>query len=139
MDKVLKQTTLKSPPTRTVAALEAAPTRAPGPGVRLPKLSMKPFNGDITQWTIFWDSFKLAIHENPTLSDIDKLNHLRSLLERYARESIAGLTLTGPNYMEAVSILEKRFGNTQQILCWHVELLLNLQPVCAAHQLRNLH
>lgn len=114
------------------------PARAPEHSVRLPKLSIKPFKGDITQWTTFWDSFKSAIHENPTLSDIDKFNYLRSLLERSARESIGGLTLTAPNYNEAVSILEKRFGNTQQIISRHMDLLLNLEPVSGAHQLRNL-
>ena len=61
----------------------------------------------MTQWTSFWNSSKSAILENPTLSDIDKFNYLRSLLERSARESIAGLTLTAPNYKEAVFILEK--------------------------------
>ena len=84
------------------------------------------------------DSFKSAIHDNTTLSDIDKFNYLRSFLERSAREAIAGLTLTGPNYKEAVSILEKRFGNKQQIIGRHMELLLNLEPVTASHQLRNL-
>jgi len=79
-----------------------------------------------------------AIHENPSLSDIDNLNYLRSLLECSGRESIAGLTLTAPNYNEAVSILEKRFGNMQQIASKHMDLLLNLEPVSAAHQLRNL-
>lgn len=79
-----------------------------------------------------------ATHENPSLSDIDKFNYLRSLLDLSARESIAGLTLTAPNYNEAVSILEKRFGNTQQIISRHMDLLLNLEPVSAAHQLRNL-
>ena len=54
------------------------------------------------QWTTFWDSFKSAIHDNPTLSDIDKLNYLRSLLECSAKESIAGLALTAPNYKKAV-------------------------------------
>ena len=83
--------------------------------------------------TTFWDSFKSAIHENPTLSDIDKFNNLRSLLERSARESIAGLTLTAPNYKEVVSILEKRFGDKQQIISRHMDLLLNLEPVSAAH------
>lgn len=102
------------------------------------KLSIKPFSGDLTQWTTFWDSFNSAIHENPTLSDIDKFNYLRSFLERSARESIAGLALTAHNYKEAISILQKRFGNTQQIISRHMDLLLNLEPVNAVHQLRNL-
>lgn len=95
----------------------------------------------VTQWTVFWDS-KSAIHENPTLSHTDKFNYQTSLLERSARESIAGLTLTVPNYKEAVCLLKKRFGNKQQtirqIISRHMDLLLNLEPVSAAHQLRNL-
>ena len=122
------------------------PASAPTPGmarvqvtnVKLPKLSIKPFGGEITQWISFWDSFKSSIHDNTTLSEIDKFNYLRSFLERSAREAIAGLTLTGPNYNEAVSILEKRFGNKQQIISRHMELLLNLEPVTASYQLRNL-
>ena len=137
IDKALKLTTSPAPPT-SAPTREITPARAPAPSVRLPKLSIKPFNGDITQLTTFWDSFKSAIHENPTLSDIDKFGYLRSLLERSASESVAGLTLTASNYKEAVSILEKRFGNTQQIISRHMDLLLNLEPVSAAHQLRNL-
>ena len=75
---------------------EVSPTTAPAPGsstgtrpshghspgkARLPKLTLKSFDGDITQWIGFWDSFKLAIHDNTGLSDIDKFTYLRSLLE----------------------------------------------------------
>ena len=137
IDKALKLATPPAPPTPSTTH-EVSTARAPEPSVRLPKLSLKPFNGDITQWTTFWDSFKSAIHDNPTLSDLDKFNYLRSLLERSAKESIAGLALTAPNYKEAVSILEKRFGNTQQIISRHMDLLLSLEPVSAVHQLRNL-
>lgn len=59
-------------------------------------------------------------------------------LERSAREAIAGLTLTAPNYKEAVSTLEKCFRNTQQMISRHMDLLLSLEPVTAAYQLRNL-
>ena len=84
IDKAQKRTTSLVSPT---PARDVTPARAPEPSVRLPKLSIKTFSGDITQWTTFWDSFKLGI-------DVDKFNYLRSLLERSARESIAGLALT---------------------------------------------
>ena len=90
---------------------------------------MLSFNGDITLWTTFWESIKLAVHENSTLSDIDKFNYLRSLQYYSTRESVAGLTLTTPNYNKFVSILEKHFGNMQQDL---------LEPVSTIHQLKNL-
>ena len=143
IDKTLKLISLSATPTPAPSASpthhEMPPIRVPEPSVRLPKLSMKPFSGDLTQWTTFLDSFKSAIHENPTLSDINKFNYLRSFLERSARESIAGLALTAHNYKEAMSILQKCFGNTQQIISRHMDLLLNLEPVSAVHQLRNLH
>ena len=76
-------------------------------------LTIQPFKGALTTWTMFWDSYKAAIHDNASLSDIDKFNYLRSLLQGPA---VSGLTLTAPNYKEAVSVLEKRFGNKQQIV-----------------------
>ena len=87
----------------------------PTPRVKLPKLSLKRFNGDITKWASFWDSFNSAIHSNSSLSSVEKFNYLNSFLESTAAESIAGLTLTAKKYEEAVAIL-KRFGNTQLIV-----------------------
>ena len=60
--------------------------------VKLPKLSLKRFNGDLTKWMTFWDTFKSAVHKNSTLSSIDKFNYLNSLLESAAAEAITGLT-----------------------------------------------
>ena len=37
--------------------------------VKLPKLQLRAFNGDITTWTTFWDSYDSAIHQNDGLSD----------------------------------------------------------------------
>ena len=104
-----------TPPTTPRASTET-PTEPIERRVKLPKLSLKSFNGDITTWTTFWDSYESAIHSNTSLSDIDKFNYLKSLLERSAHEAIAGLTLTSANYHEAVAILKKRFGSRQQIL-----------------------
>ena len=32
--------------------------------VKLPKLVLRPFNGDITIWNTFWESYDSAIHKN---------------------------------------------------------------------------
>lgn len=106
--------------------------------VRLPKLTLKKFDGDITAWTSFWDSFESSIHLNTDLTDIDKFNYLRSLLESSALEAIAGLTLSSTNYMEAVSILKKRFGNKQSQITKHMEALLGLDAVTSSRDLITL-
>ena len=97
--------------------------------VKLPKLMIKPFKGELTAWTTFWDSYQVAVHANRSLSDIEKFNYLRSLLQGPALEAIAGLTLTAANYTEAVEVLQKRFGNKQQIIDKHMEILLNIEGV----------
>lgn len=106
--------------------------------VKLPKLTMQPFKGDLTTWTTFWDSYKAAIHDNASLSDIDKFNYLRSLLQGSALEAVSGLTLTAANYKEAISVLQKRFGNKQQIVAKHMDILLNIDPVASSHNLKGL-
>ena len=108
------------------------------PKVKLPKLSIKKFNGDITTWPTFWDSFQSAIHDNTDLTNIDKFNYLHLLLEPPASDAISGLKLTAANYVEAVDILKKRFGNKQRIISKHMDILLNLEPVTSQHDLRKL-
>ena len=86
----------------------------------------------MTTWPTFWDSFESAIDSSTALSQIDKFNYLRSLVEK------SGLTLTANNYKEAVMILKKRFGNKQQIITKHMDILLSLKPVTSQHKLREL-
>ncbi|CAB4034050.1 Hypothetical predicted protein [Paramuricea clavata] len=106
--------------------------------VRLPKLELKHFNGNIMEWTTFWDSYSSSIHENPNFSGIDKFNYLHSLLEKSAAEAISGLKITSANYQEAIDILDKRFGNQQQIVNAHMNALLNLPKVTNVDDLKAL-
>ncbi|KAL5475814.1 hypothetical protein EMCRGX_G025680 [Ephydatia muelleri] len=100
--------------------------------IRLPKLELKRFNGELTNWMAFWDSFEAAIHHNDELSSVDKFNYLNTLLEDSAAAAVAGLTLTSANYGEAVDILKKRFGNKQMIIAKHMDILMNLEASFAS-------
>ena len=97
--------------------------------VKLPKLTLRPFSGDLTQWFTFWDSFIAAVHNNSQLVDVDKFNYLKSLLSGVALEAVQGLALTDANYKEAVTILQRRFGNRQQIIDKHMDQLLKADSV----------
>ena len=90
------------------------------------------------KWTAFWDSYESAVHNNDELSNVDKFNYLRSLLERTAYEAIAGLTLSSANYGEAIEILKKRFGNKQLIISRHLDTLLNTDVVTSDQDLKGL-
>ena len=92
----------------------------------LPKLELQKFKGNITCWMSFWDSFKTAVHDNPAISNIDKLNYLSSLLEGSASKVVQGLTLTKGNYDSTVTLLKERFVNKQVIISAHMDELIEL-------------
>ena len=106
--------------------------------VKLPKITLPHFRGNPLQWTAFWDSYESAVHLNDSLSEVDKFNYLKSLLEKAAYDAVAGLTLSAANYREAVDILKRRFGNRQIIVSRHMETLLNLTAVSGDHDLKGL-
>ncbi|XP_060601760.1 uncharacterized protein LOC132755001 [Ruditapes philippinarum] len=94
--------------------------------IKLPKIDMISFNGDKTRWTEFWDSFKNAVHNNKYISNVEKFNYLKGKLVGEAKSAITGLALTSDNYIMAVDILRKRFGNTQEIIDLHYSQLINI-------------
>jgi len=87
-------------PTTSASTPISTPAVTPTLGVRLPKLMIQPFDGNVTLWTSFWDSYDSAIHQNTGLNGVDKFNYLRSLLKGSARDAISGLMLTEGNYAE---------------------------------------
>ena len=129
--------TLATPRTDTPTGVESIGSTASA-RVKLPKLNIHPFGGDLTAWITFWDSYKAAIHENSSLSEIDKFNYLRPLLKSSALDAISGLTLTATNYREAIEILEKRFGNRQQIVAKHMDALLKIDGVTSHQNVQGL-
>ena len=54
------------PPPRSSAVMHIPPSV--GSQVKLPKITLRPFDGELTSWTPFWDSFKAAVHDNHALS-----------------------------------------------------------------------
>ena len=105
---------------------------------KLPKLEIKRFDGRMTEWQAFIDCFDSAVHSNPKLSNIDKINYLKSLVEGPAAASIKGLPLTLENYNSARKILEERYGNKQLIICSHINNLLNLPVVSSVNDVKGI-
>ena len=88
-----------STPGHVIPPASTSPPPSPGGGghmttptvsrMKLPELTLTPFDGNYTRWCTFWDSYESAVHNNPELPDIVKFNYLQSLLQKSAKESIA--------------------------------------------------
>ena len=102
---------------------------------KLPDLTLSKFDGDITNWNSFWDSYDTAVHNNTSLSDINKFTYLKSLVVKSAEDAIEGLALTAANYEEAVAILKKWFGNPQLIISKHMEELMSTDAVSSVQDI----
>ena len=55
--------------------------------VKLPKLGLKKYHGNILRWTEYWDAYEATIHNNKVLQAVDKLICLKSQLSGRTSES----------------------------------------------------
>ena len=95
LDSLLKELKTPSQPSEpSPVSTSPQATGSTSHSTNLPKLVLKKFSGDPKTWQEWWDSFKVAVHGND-ISDVEKFNHLRSLVEGAAYATIAGLSLTG--------------------------------------------
>ena len=97
--------------------------------VKLPKLMLPSFDGDVLQWTSFWDSFSSTINECANLADIDTCKYLQQALKGSALETITGMSISSKNYPEAIELLQKQYGNKQIIISKYVETLVGLPTI----------
>ena len=84
--------------------------------VKLPRFEIKKFSGDQTGWKSFIESFDAAVHANPDLSDIEKMNFLVNHVQDEAENVIKGLLLSNDNYSVAKQMLQDRYGDPQMFI-----------------------
>ncbi|UYV72251.1 hypothetical protein LAZ67_9002346 [Cordylochernes scorpioides] len=73
--------------------------------VKLPKLTMERFYGEISQWLNFWNAFDSSINRNEHLTKIDKFNYLKAYLGGTAAQTVEGFCPSEENYDKALKPL----------------------------------
>ena len=117
---------------RVLESLKPGITKPEGPSsggevtVKLLKLKLLTFDGQLSKWQQFWDVYERNIHGNPKLGNIDKFSYLCSLLHGKAAKVIEGFQITSANYPEAITQLKERFGQPDLMVQGHVNDLLRL-------------
>lgn len=85
-------------------------------GVKLPKLDVPTFDGNLLNWRTFWEQFCILVHDRTSLSNVEKLVYLQqSLKGGSAKNVIEGLSRTGDNYDEAIQSLTTRYDRPRLI------------------------
>ena len=108
--------------------------------MRLPKLSIPTFAGDALQWQSFWDCFEAAVHRNPSITGVQKLNYLRAQLQGTALRVIAGFPLTNENYNHSIALLKERYGDIHKLTDAHMQALVELKnPSNTLSSLQSFH
>ena len=97
--------------------------------VRLPRLEINKFDGDIAAWPEFWEQFEASVHNNVGLSKSAKFSYLKSYLTGRALITITGLTTGRASYEDAIDLLKNEYGNSEKIIDTYIEELLAIAPV----------
>ncbi|XP_018397196.1 PREDICTED: uncharacterized protein LOC108775361 [Cyphomyrmex costatus] len=108
---------------------QAAPRNNTESQIKLPRIQLPTFSGAYEDWCTFHDSFDNLIHNNASLSAIQKFHYLRSSLKDKAAEVIKAFDITVDNYTEAWKLLNERFDNKKRIVQTHVRAMFEITPI----------
>ena len=111
-------------------------------GVKLPKIDVPTFSGDLLHWQTFWEQFDIAINDSRDLSTTEKLVYLRhALKDGSAKTVIEGLSHTGDQYEEAIASLRARYDRPRLIHQAHVKRICEVASLKegTGRELRQLH
>ena len=95
--------------------------------MKLPKIELVKFSGDVREWLQFWSLFK-KIHENNDLDSEDKFQYLIQTMVAGSRAEnlVKSYPPTGDNYEKVIDSLKKRFGREDLQIEVYVRELLQL-------------
>ena len=97
--------------------------------IKLPSIELPCFDGTVSTWFHYRDTFDSLIIQNTTLSNVQKLHNLISSLKGEAKALIGNLPITNENFKVAWELVTQRNNNVKLIAMTHVKQLLQLPLV----------
>ena len=113
----------------------------PSSAIRLPKIPVPTFSGLIEDWESFRDVFRSMVHLNPTLSDVEKLQFLKSSVQGTAKRALDRLPIIQRNYNPAWNLLLQRYEHKRLLVHHHMSSLASISAakVESEDNLRSLY
>ena len=112
--------------------------KPPSSTVKLPKMELKTFDGNVLKWYEFWENFEHCVHNQPLVQELQKFSYLKSCLKGPAFVCISNFELRAENYGPAVQLLEDRYGHKNVLRKAHLDSLEKLAPVSNSRDIPRL-
>lgn len=123
----------KSATTTTTTSKEVTKSKVedqkPRIDLRLDKIQLVTFDGDLTNCISFRDQFLDLVHNNPNLTAITKFHQLKTPLRGLALDSINGFKLSAVDYETAWSLILSRYNKKKKIIEEYIKKFTELPPL----------
>lgn len=97
-----------------------------GNNIRMKAIDAPTFSGELESWVSFRDLFRSVVITNHALSDIQRLQYLRTSCQGKAAELIEGIELAAGNFNVAWEALTHRYENERLLISRMIERLLDV-------------
>lgn len=97
--------------------------------IKLPAIVIPKFAGDFSTWTSFHDLFEALVIKNNSLSNVNKLHHLKSSLTGEAELVLRHFNIEENNFQPAWDLLKRRFANKRLLVNAQFSKLLGQQKI----------
>jgi len=96
---------------------------------RLPRIDLPKFNGNSSEWLSFKDLFNSLVLMNPALTDVGRLQYLKTSLVGSAAQLLKHTTLTADNFQKAWETLISFYENKRLLVNTALHSLLNVKKM----------
>lgn len=101
--------------------------------LKLDKIQLPTFDGDLTNWIAFRDQYLDLVHNNAKLTTVTKFYQLKTHLKGLALDSINGFKLSAADYEAAWFVLMRRYNKPDQIIEEYFRKFESLPALTHAH------
>ena len=89
-------------------------TVSPQRRIKIPRIKLLEFDGDIKEWATFKSTFYAAV-DSQNLSEIEKFTYLLTVLKGPVKELVRNYAVTPQNYCLVLELLEKHYGQSERL------------------------
>lgn len=102
----------------------------------LPQIPLPSFSGNLLEWTHFRDTFVSMVHNEPTLTNVEKFHYLLGAVRGEAASLISRLTVEENTYSQAWKKLNENYDNPRVLASLFIQEILECDCKTAKSELQ---